>query len=402
MTRDLTIVGGIYIERCIQPLWDAVYGSAGRAAHAVRDLIPGRIVLHSYVCPAMQTQAEHMASDCDATLVPAPAEHGVSFSYLHPMSVPIIRPSLQSMKVHPAIPVKADVVLRFGMLEGDAIVEADVAVFDPQSAFGVASFQANGSRARRLAVVMNRQEAKEMTGRACPSQAASHLIGNGLAEVVIVKMGGRGAVVTTSSGASIVPAYRSTHVWKVGSGDVFSATFSALWGCHGMDPREAADLASRAVALYCDARTLPIPSVRNLKALSYEPVVPTKGTVYLAAPFFDLAQRWLVEESRDQLRALGASVFSPLHEVGPGPASIVGPADIEGLEKSDAVFAILNGLDAGTIFEVGYAVKKGIPVVCFAQNVGAESLKMVEGTGCEVVDDFVSALYRTIWRLPKA
>jgi nucleoside 2-deoxyribosyltransferase len=94
--------------------------------------------------------------------------------------------------------------------------------------------------------------------------------------------------------------------------------------------------------------------------------------------------------------------FSPLHEVGPGPASIVGPADIKGLEKSDAVFAILNGLDAGTVFEVGYAVKKGIPVVCFAQNVAEESLKMVEGTGCEVVDDFVSALYRTIWRLPKA
>jgi nucleoside 2-deoxyribosyltransferase len=66
------------------------------------------------------------------------------------------------------------------------------------------------------------------------------------------------------------------------------------------------------------------------------------------------------------------------------------------------VFAILNGLDAGTIFEVGYAVKKGIPVVCLAQNVGAENLKMVEGTSCEVVDDFVSALYRTVWRLPKA
>lgn len=402
MTRDLAIVGGIYIERCIQPLWDAVYGSAGRAAQAVRSLIPGRIILHSYVCAAMQAQAEHMASDCDATLVPTSAEHGVSFSYLHPMSVPIIRPSLQHMKAHSVIPVKGDVVLRFGMLEGDAIVEADVAVYDPQSAFGAASFQANGSRARRLAVVMNRQEAEQMTGQADPSRAASHLIGNGLAEVVIVKMGGSGPVVATGFGESVVPAYRSAHVWKVGSGDVFSATFAALWGCHGMDPREAADLASRAVALYCDTRTLPIPSVADLKALSYEPVVPTKGTVYLAAPFFDLAQRWLVEESRDQLRALGASVFSPLHEVGPGPASIVGPADIKGLEKSDAVFAILNGLDAGTIFEVGYAVKKGIPVVCFSQNVDAESLKMVEGTGCEVVDDFVSALYRTIWRLPKA
>src|SRR5437762_14105937 len=35
-----------------------------------------------------------------------------------------------------------------------------VAVYDPQSAFDVALFQANGSRARRLAVVMNRHETR--------------------------------------------------------------------------------------------------------------------------------------------------------------------------------------------------------------------------------------------------
>ncbi|MDU1666584.1 MAG: PfkB family carbohydrate kinase [Bradyrhizobium sp.] len=402
MTHDLTIVGGIYVERCIQPLWDAVYGSAGRAAHAVRNLIPGRIILHSYVAPEMKAQAEHVASDCDATLMPTSAKHNLSFSYLHPMSVPAIFPTPRHIEAHVPISVKGDVVLRFGMLEGDAIVEANVAVYDPQSAFDVALFQANGSRARRLAVVMNRHETEQMTGQSDPSLAAKDLIAKGLAEVVIIKMGSSGAMVTTGVGQSVTPAYRSTHVWKLGSGDVFSGTFAALWGCQGMDAAQAADHASRAVALYCDTRSLPVPGVSDLQALSYDPVVPTKGTVYLAAPFFDLAQRWLVEETRDQLRALGASVFSPLHQVGPGPASIVGPEDIKGLEKSDAVFAILNGLDAGTIFEVGYAVKKGIPVVCFAQNVSVESLKMVEGTGCEVVDDFVSALYRTIWRLPKA
>lgn len=402
MTRDLTIVGGIYIERCIQPLWDAVYGSGGRAAHALRALIPGSIILHSYVAPAMQSQAEYMASDCDAVLKQTTAKHDLSFSYLHPLSVPIIFPEPQHIKTHAPIPVKGDLVLRFGMLEGDAIVEADVAVYDPQSAFDVTSFQANGSRARRLALVMNRRECEQMTGQADPSLAAQELIANGLAEVVIVKLGSSGAMVTSGSGQTIVPAYRSTHVWKLGSGDVFSATFAALWGCHGMDAPQAADLASRAVALYCDTRSLPVPSISDLQSLRYDPAAPTRGTVYLAAPFFDLAQRWLVEETRDQLRALGAAVFSPLHQVGPGPASIVGPEDIKGLEQSDAVFAILNGLDAGTIFEVGYAVKKGIPVVCFAQNISVESLKMVEGTGCEVVDDFVSALYRTIWKLPSA
>src|SRR5260364_141533 len=163
MTHDLTIVGGIYVERCIQPLWDAVYGSAGRAAHAVRNLIPGRIILHSYVAPEMKAQAEHVASDCDATLMPTSAKHNLSFSYLHPMSVPAIFPTPRHIEAHVPISVKGDVVLRFGMLEGDAIVEANVAVYDPQSAFDVALFQANGSRARRLAVVMNRHETEQMT-----------------------------------------------------------------------------------------------------------------------------------------------------------------------------------------------------------------------------------------------
>ncbi len=227
MIRDLTIVGGIYIERCIQPLWDAVYGSAGRAAHAVRNLIPGRIILHSYVVPAMQAQAEHMASECDATLIPTTAEHDLSFSYLHPMSVPNIFPAPRHIKAHAPIPVKGDVVLRFGMLEGDAIVEADVAVYDPQSAFDVASFQANGSRARRLAVVMNRHETEQMTGQSDPSLAARGLIAKGLAEVVIVKMGSRGARLVGRRVDLYVPPLPAEVVDVTGAGDLFAAGFIA-------------------------------------------------------------------------------------------------------------------------------------------------------------------------------
>lgn len=142
---------------------------------------------------------------------------------------------------------------------------------------------------------------------------------------------------------------------------MFSATFAALWGCEGLSAVEAADMASRAVAHYCDTRSLPTPAVAVLARLEYKPVVPGHGTVYLAGPFFDLAQRWIVEEARTQLLALGAMVFSPIHEVGPGPASVVAPEDLAGLEESDVVFAILNGLNTGTIFEVGYAVKKAFP-----------------------------------------
>ena len=397
----LVIVGGVYLERCVQPLWTAVYGSAGRAAHCVSSLISGSVKLHTYVAQTMQAEAAYLAAECNAELVAAPAQHSISFDYLHPLSTPVIRPAPDRMTRHPPISVKGDVVLRYGMLEGDAIVDARAAIYDPQSAFGVERFAANGSRAEHLAIVMNRREALAMTGLADPEDAAKDLIKSGEASVVIVKLGGKGALVATAEAVQSIPVYETDRVWKLGSGDVFSAAFAALWGCQHMPPVEAADLASRATAAYCDSRALPSPSVSQLRAMTNRPVLAGQGTIYLAGPFFDIAQRWLVEEARRLLMDLGASIFSPVHEVGPGPAEIVAPEDIKGLEECDVVFAILNGLDTGTVFETGYAVKKGIPVVALAQNIKEEDLKMVAGTGCEIVDDFTSALYRAVWRLPQ-
>ena len=397
---DLTIVGGVYIERCIQPLWDAVYGSAGRAAEAVAPLVLGKTTLVSYVADDIRPAAEFLAGMASVTLEAIPATHAVSFDYLHPLSTPIIRPALDRMVVHDPIKVSSDVVLRYGMLEGDAIVEAHTAVYDPQSAFGARRFGKNGSRADQLAVVLNRYEAASMTGTDEPRAAAKLLIHEDNAAVVVVKMGSHGALVVTADGEARVPIYRTQRVWKIGSGDVFSATFAALWGCRGVAAAEAADFASRATAQYCETRSLPVLVPIELSKLSFPPVKPGRGLVYLAAPFFDLGQRWLVEETRTLLLHLGAQVFSPVHEVGSGPAEIVTPEDIKGLEAADVVFAVLNGLDAGTIFEVGYAAKKGIPIVVLAQNLKEEDLKMLAGTGCSIMDDFASAIYQTVWRLP--
>ncbi len=398
---DIAIVGGLYVEHCIQPLWSAVYGSAGRAAQCITSLIDGKISLYGYVATEIQKEVESLALDCEAILIPASSSQAICFDYLHPLSTPIISPAISRIAANNAIEVNADIVLRYGMLEGDAVTRSRLAVYDPQSAFNVRRFSDNGSRAEALAIVMNRYEARAMTGIGDPSEAAKSLIRSGEAVVVIVKMGSQGALVVTPDRTEFVPIYETERVWKIGSGDVFSATFAALWACQAMSAVEAADLASRATAYYCQNRSSPSPSVDELRKMDNRPCHLTNGTVYLASPFFDLGQRWLVEEARSILQSLGAQVFSPVHAVGPGPASIVAPEDIKGLESSDVVFAVLNGLDTGTIFEIGYAVKKGIPVVALAQNVKPEDLKMIEGTKCEVVDDFVSAAYRTIWRLPK-
>jgi nucleoside 2-deoxyribosyltransferase len=59
--------------------------------------------------------------------------------------------------------------------------------------------------------------------------------------------------------------------------------------------------------------------------------------------------------------------------------------------------ALVDGLDPGTVFEIGFARSLGKPVVALAESTGEEPLKMISGSGCDVVSDFVTAMYRVAW-----
>lgn len=393
----ITVVGGVYAEHCVEPFWDDVYGSGGRAAAAVSAVVPVRLI--SYRAVPLADGIDNLSRVYNLEVDGPEVSQGVSFSYMHSLAVPRIVPRPDAIERHAAIQVDGEVVLRFGMMEGDAVVRARRAIYDPQSAFGPAPFRGNGSTADELALILNRVEARRLTGETDPELAIRRLFEIEDAAAVVLKMGGQGAMVATSQGILRVPVYRSERVFKIGSGDVFSGAFALFWGHEGRPPAEAADLASRAACYYCGSRALPLPSAAELTALELEPVIPGNGRVYLAAPFFDLGQRWTVEESRSLLLDMGVDVFSPLHDVGPGPGAVIASQDLAGLDGANAVLALLNGADVGTVFEVGYAVAKRLPVVALAQNMRVEDLKMVEGSGCTIVEDLVSAIYHVVWRL---
>ena len=67
------------------------------------------------------------------------------------------------------------------------------------------------------------------------------------------------------------------------------------------------------------------------------------------------------------------------------------------LKASRCVLALVDGLDAGTVFEIGYARSLAKPVIALAESTPLEALKMIAGTKCEIVSDFVTAIYRTAW-----
>lgn len=394
-----TVVGGVYRERCVEPFWNDVYGSAGRAAAAISGALPD-VKLVTYRADGLADGLENLGAVYGFSIGgPVVAGDGISFDYMHSLADPRIEPRPDAIGQHPILGVDDDVVLRFGMLEGTAKVHARRAVYDPQSAFDPRPFGENGSTADELALILNRLEGRRLTGEENPERIIEALLSNAHASVVVLKLGGRGALVAFGDARTVIPAYQSETVWKIGSGDVFSAAFTLHWAVNGLEPAEAADLASRSVASYAASRTLPSPSIDNLCALAVKPVVPGTGRIYLAAPFFNLGELWMVEEVRKRLLDMHISVFSPLHDVGRGPGHLVAQKDLEGLDGCDVVLAILNGGDAGTIFEIGYAVAKGIPVVALAQNVRPEDLKMPVGSGCVIAEDFVTAIYQAVWRL---
>lgn len=391
---SLSIVGGVYREHCDWPNWNQVYGSGGRAASAIPAFVD-EITLYTYANDKTKKIFTPVAEMDNIRLELTKTEHMIRFDYIHTLSVPFITPAPAIICASPPIEVKAQAVLRFGMLEGSGKVIAGRCVYDPQSAFSPERFEKNGSQAETLAIVGNRKEIVALAGGGNdPLEAARSLL-NSSSSVVVVKEGVGGAKVVEKTGITSVPAFQSRSTFTIGSGDVFAAIFAAEWASKNSDAVEAARIASRAVAEFVETMALPIPPRVDMAELPEATVF--HGLVYLAGPFFSLGQRWLVDEARRCLLELGLSVFSPIHDIGTGPAERVGPADLEALDKCDRVFALLDGMDSGTLFEVGWARKAKKPVYGLAQSATEEELKMVVGSGCRVFDDFVTAIYHTAW-----
>lgn len=400
------IVGGIYNEKSIFPARDVIYGSGGRAASVIKELNTN-VSLTSFVgqnrIEDVRYHVEHIWNiSLNEYLVP----EMVSFTYYHGLSNPIIRPTRLPFPEAPTISVSADIILQFGMLEGNAVIHGKRVIYDPQNPESPELFSANGSTAVELAYVLNRGEAFKLTHTDSMKDAADTLLKEKNVSVVVIKAGADGACIYTKTEKFHVCAYATENVWPIGSGDVFAAVFAHFWGTEKYKPELAAEYASKGAALYCGSRSVPISkTLLFAEDFTYPKLEKTKEpsatSIYLAGPFFTMGQLWLVEEARSALLHAGFNVFSPYHDVGLGSADEVVQADIDGIENSDVLFALCDGLDAGTLFEVGYAVKKGIPVIAFAEQTTEEAMKMLHGTNCKVFRDFTSAIYHTQWEALK-
>jgi hypothetical protein len=390
--RPIAIIGGTYVERCQWPVWYELFGSGLRAAAALsgRDL---DISLHTYVSALRASNLNSISAALRFGVVTSETSALYAFHYQHSLADPHCIAPTELPKT--SLVVEADTVLCYGMMEGNAIVRARRAVYDPQSPLSPKNFHENGSSAKQLAILTNEAEARALSGLNDLHEAGTRLLSTQRAEVVIIKSGLKGATVFTDSGVTEVAAYRARSAFLIGSGDVFSAEFAYRWLIENCSPRKAAELASLAVAYYCQSPSVPIP--RTLpKDFNPSPLAIDKGksrSVYLAAPFFNMQQLWMVEEALAHLGSQGLKVFSPFHKIGVGEPAEVAQQDTDAIAKSDGLFALLDGYDPGTLFEIGFARALKKPVTVFVTPTEPTNLTMLVGSGCDVFHDFVSAIY---------
>ncbi|BEP40851.1 PfkB family carbohydrate kinase [Variovorax sp. V15] len=402
MTDPLVVVGGVYEERCLHPSWQQYYGSGGRAASAIAKM-GAQVKLYTRLDPAGRQELEERAALENFTFHAEHMEDPVRFEYHHPLETPRIEGAYPKQS---SLHVEAEAVVQFGMIEGDAVVKADRVVYDPQNAEETQHFVANGSQARELALILNRREARQLSGMtvsATADEMAKKLLQDTGARVVVIKEGPLGAYVLADKTDMRIPAYRSRKVWKIGSGDNFVAHFGYQWLVQREPAAKCVELAARATAYYCQAQEFVSPSILakfkpeeiNVK----ESIIKGRHqpNIYLAGPFFTLNQLWMVKQARADLRGLGLEVFSPVHDVGHGTAEEVVEPDLEAIKAADVVFAIVDGMDPGTVYEIGYAKALNKPVVVYSENETDDNLTMMVGSGCIIRNDYATAIYETVW-----
>ncbi|PPD01828.1 MAG: nucleoside 2-deoxyribosyltransferase [Hyphomicrobium sp.] len=391
----MKVVGGVYSEYCYDPHWHQIFGSGGRGAAALKVLGVPKVELHSCLPNNGERTVAASLNSYGMELHNIRSSPINEFRYTHPLSEPQWNKKPGPLECIGSI--CDDCIVAYGMVEGYVTLSGKTIIYDPQAEDAETPLDKIIISSERLALVLNEREVIRMGDSENYVNAAQRLLNNSGAQVIIVKRGPYGCSVIENGNIATIPVYQSSKIFKIGTGDIFTAAFAYYWSQKNFKASEAADAASRCVSAYAETQSIDAiveQNVNNRKPI----LVKRKPKVYLAGPFFSLSQRFLIEEAKRALESLSADVFSPLHEVGlEDTPQEIATADLRGLDQCTAILALITDLDVGTIFEIGYATAKDIPVVAYSEGVKDEHLTMLMGSGCVCSSDFCSAIYQSIW-----
>jgi pfkB family carbohydrate kinase/Nucleoside 2-deoxyribosyltransferase len=395
----MQIVGGSYDEVCVDPSSQVLLGSGLRAAILCRSIVS------LFVTSVAESEREVLDAVSQFphrdVLNVSTRPYSIRFLY----ETPISKPLFDSPVLRVVLPtVQNDHVLAFGMVESKAEIKAKHTVIDPQSSLSAKEIRMNVD-AEELVLVANSAEIGSMAlNQGSDLLTSMRLILDELgASVVVAKCGAVGSIGISKDGAEyFVPATATKTVSPIGSGDAFSAGFASEWFRTGdlqASLRSGSSMAASVCATGQLGPTAELSSIIDLAQVNVNDV-SNPPRVYIAASFATIHQRWLLRQVIRKMRDIGIHPFSPLDENGAysGDASQIAAKDFEGLETCDAVLILADGARTGPWVESGWAAKLGIPAVLFTEEPTKDRYVMLVGSGCHVVSDLASAIYRVGWR----
>lgn len=375
----MQIAGGIYIEICESPFWQGIWGSGLRAAMFL-SRIDAQLILHGYYGGSL-TNLFHRADDIGIKLNIRQRKNDIAFAYFHSLSDPFVEPPIARMEREESFDLEGRSVLRFGFLEGTARVRGERVVYDPQAPREPEQFFANGSVAEELALVLNEQELRAYSKSDDINRGVRTVLESGGANVIVVKQGIWGALVFAREMAPFqVPMYHSAHTFKIGTGDVFSGVFAYYWAEERRDPREAADLASRAVSQYCQAPTSPIDPLKLAAAQPVSNEPPSLIGVYGSST--TLGRRYVLQEALFCIRKLG------IH------ANLVEQLPAGEMKNGTVGLVIADGLSDGHLMQAARSFERTVVLDEERRSLPPET------DGICVAEDFTSAIYRICTNRP--
>ncbi|AZA57709.1 hypothetical protein EG350_11165 [Chryseobacterium shandongense] len=395
----ISVIGGTYKEINLDNLSKENFGSGLRSVYfllenevEVNFYTAGNNEVKDYL-EVYKNSYNSFSYDCKFT------NDFITFKYYFGLDNPNIYPNSSKINKSETISVYDKNIICFGMLESNFEVNGDYVIYDPQTSSNPYRFSDFG-RANKLIYIVNFNEAKSISRKNNISDIVEFFFNEEGVFALIIKNGPHGAKLFTRENIKghLIPSYITQNVFKIGSGDIFTTSFSYYLIVKGFSLEKAALYASKTTALYCDKQIIKTNNLENYVYDEFTNSLDNKQ-IYLASPIFSLSDLILVDKIREIFLDFGVKVFSPFHDIGLGNDDEIAKKDLEGLNQSDIIFSIVDGLDSGTLIELGYGMAKNKKIISYHRTNEEESLIMLTPSNIKIFDNLTSAIYNTIWSL---
>ena len=278
----INVVGGTYREINFDDVSMEIFGSGFRCAKFLLENKSSVNFITSGNAEVVKVLKENQKVYPKLKFECHPYDELITFQYSFALDDPSIFPSLLNIKKTKDWEFVGDDLIAFGMLESDYEIDCKRVVYDPQTSIKPKRFSELG-KAQELVYIINRNEAHSISSSQDIEEIKKYFFKEENVKAFIIKNGPHGATLYTKSDEHHIPCYITNNVYKIGSGDIFTASFGYYWMSKNLSLEESALFASKSTAVYCDKKAY-IDCTNNFK-LEYKEIMArilSKKQVYVA------------------------------------------------------------------------------------------------------------------------